>query len=210
MSTPKLPPAGRTGAFGETWRLTPVDRFGIWLSARQIRRFVTSFDQLRVADVGCGYHAGFTRTILDEVRSALLIDVSISPGLRAHPKVRAVEGSLPGVLKGVASESCDVVICVSVLDHLWEPLEALREFRRILAPRGVCLLNVPTWRGKRFLEFSAFRLKTSPPEEMDDHKAYYGVSSFWPLLVKAGFLPHQIRCFRHKFGLNLFAVCRLD
>ena len=27
-------------------------------------------------------------------------------------------------------------------------------------------------------------------------------------LVRAGFVPHAIRVFRHKFGLNTFAVCR--
>jgi len=25
-------------------------------------------------------------------------------------------------------------------------------------------------------------------------------------MVKAGFMPHAIKCFRHKFGLNTFAV----
>ena len=30
-----------------------------------------------------------------------------------------------------------------------------------------------------------------------------------PMLVEAGFKPSKIRCFRHKFGLNTFAVCRL-
>ena len=149
------------------------------------------------------------RTILDQVRSALLVDVSLAPDLKAHPKVRSMEGSLPGVLSSAAPESQDVVMCMSVLEHLWHPVDVLKDFRRILAPGGICLLNVPTWRGKRFLEFSAFRLKASPPEEMDDHKMYYDLHDLWPLLVEAGFLPHQIRCFRHKFGLNLFAVCRL-
>ena len=58
------------------------------------------------------------------------------------------------------------------------------------------------------LEFSAFRLGLSPKDEMDDHKAYYDVKDFWPLLVRAGFLPSRIHCFSHKFGLNTFAVCR--
>jgi 2-polyprenyl-3-methyl-5-hydroxy-6-metoxy-1,4-benzoquinol methylase len=197
----------RKEAFGETWSLTPVDRFGIWLSGRQIRRAIGDFRGLRVADVGCGYQARFMRTVLDEVRFALLVDVSLAPDLKAHAKVQTLEGALPEVLSAVPSGSQDAVMCMSVLEHLWHPLETLKEFRRILAPRGTCLLNVPTWRGKWFLEFSAFRLKTSPPDEMDDHKMYYDLRDLWPLLVQAGFLPSQIRCFRHKFGLNLFAIC---
>lgn len=199
----------REAAYGEKWPPTPVDRFGVWLSGCQIRRHVKGFQQLRVADIGCGFHAAFTRTVLEEVRSAVLVDVSLSPALKARPKVRVIEGHLPGALSAIESESLDLVMCISALEHLWDPLPALKEFRRILAPGGACLLNVPSWRGKRFLEYSAFRLKLSPPEEMDDHKMYYDVRDFWPLLVRAGFLPHQIRCFPHKFGLNTFAVCKL-
>jgi hypothetical protein len=86
----------------------------------------------------------------------------------------------------------------------------LREIRRVCAPGGTCLVNVPSWRGKWFLELSAFRLNVSPPEEMDDHKTYYDPRDLWPLLVRAGFLPHEISCFKHKFGLNTFAVCRVS
>jgi hypothetical protein len=45
---------------------------------------------------------------------------------------------------------------------------------------------------------------------MDDHKNYFDPKDLWPLLVKAGFRPRNIRCFRHKFGLNTFAICRID
>jgi hypothetical protein len=72
----------------------------------------------------------------------------------------------------------------------------------------MALVNVPSWRGKRYLEFSAFRLGMSPADEMQDHKAYYDPRDLWPLLVRAGFSPRDIRCVRHKFGLNTFAACR--
>ena len=72
------------------------------------------------------------------------------------------------------------------------------------------LLNVPTWRGKRALELSAFRLGLSPAEEMDDHKWYFDPRDLWLMLVRAGFRPSEIRCHRHKFGLNTFAACRVS
>jgi len=68
------------------------------------------------------------------------------------------------------------------------------------------LINVPTWRGKFFLEFSAFRLALSPKVEMDDHKMYYDKRDLWPLLVRVGFRPSRIALNYHKFGLNLFAA----
>ena len=79
--------------------------------------------------------------------------------------------------------------------------------RRLLRPGGLLLVIVPTWRGKWFLEFSAFRLGTSPACEMDDHKAYYEKRDLWPLLVKAGFSPGSLKLKYHKFGLNLIAAC---
>lgn len=197
----------RDASYGENWSPTPADRFGVWLSARQIRRFVKTFQDAAIADIGCGFHASFASSVLDEVRAAVLVDVSLSATLKSHPKVQAFEGSLPDALSAIPPASQDVVMCISVLEHLRDPLATLRELRRIVAPGGVCLCNVPSWRGKWYLEFSAFRLKLSPREEMDDHKMYYDVRDLWPLLVMAGFVPHDIRCFSHKFGLNTFAAC---
>lgn len=200
----------RESAYGQERPLTFVDRFGVWLSARQIRRMVPAFRGRRVGDFGCGYHANFARTVLDEVLSVMLVDVALAPDLKAHPKVTAIEGVLPTALGGIPAKSLDVIICISVLEHVWKPLDALQEFRRIVSPGGVCLFSVPSWRGKAFLEFSAFRLGTSPAIEMDDHKMYYDVKDFWPLLRQAGFLPSHIRCFPYKFGLNTFAVCTAE
>jgi SAM-dependent methyltransferase len=199
----------RTESFGQSYRPGPVDKFGVWLSARQIRRWAPTFMGKRVADLGCGFQATFARTVLDEVERVTLVDVALADDLKAHAKVRAVEGALPAALGGLEAASFDVVLMVSVLEHLWEPLETLLEIRRLLAPGGVALVNVPSWRGKTYLELSAFRLGLSPAAEMDDHKTYYDVRDLWPLLVRAGFLPSHLQCFSHKFGLNTFAVCRV-
>jgi SAM-dependent methyltransferase len=215
MSNPSPPPATerlRQGALGEHYSLQFVDRLGIWFSAREIRKAVRDFRGLRVADIGCGYDARFVRTILGSIRSAVLADVTLSPQLKSDPRVKALEGHLPGVMDAIDAESQDLVMCISVLEHLWDPLVALKHLRRITAPGGICLFSVPTWRGKWALETAAFRLHTSKsaPEEMDDHKMYYDLRDFWPLLVQAGFLPHQIRCYRYKFGIGLFTICKLS
>jgi SAM-dependent methyltransferase len=200
----------RGTSYGQTWHMTPLDRCGVWLSERQLRRQVPDFAGLRVGDFGCGFEAAFLQRIAGNVAAAVAVDVALAPELKGHPNVTAIEGALPDVLEQLEPGSLDVVLCVSVLEHLWEPLDAIRGFRRLLAPGGVALLNVPTWRGKWFLEFSAFRLGLSPPEEMDDHKCYYDPRDLWPLLVRGGFLPHNIHCTTHKFGLNTFAACRVD
>jgi len=197
----------RERAFGQGYKPTIVDRFGVWLSARQIRKYAGSLNHKSIGDFGCGYHATFVRSVLPELARAILVDSAISDDLKANPSITAIEGILPDALQKVGTDTLDIVLCVSVLEHLWDPQTALQECHRIARPGGICMFNVPSWRGKKFLEFSAFRLGLSPKDEMDDHKTYYDVKDFWPMLVRAGFRPSNIRCFSHKFGLNTFAIC---
>ena len=198
----------RQGSYGQTRQPTLVDRFGIWLSARRIRAYAGNPSGKRIGDFGCGHDARIARSFLTSADHLVLVDLSVSPELKENPKVTAIEGELPDALRTLPDASLDIILCNSVLEHLWAPLDAVTAFHRLLTPDGVALINVPSWRGKWFLEFSAFRLGLSPAEEMDDHKAYYDPRDLWPMLVRAGFLPHNITCFRHKFGLNTFAACR--
>ena len=200
----------RTQSYLQDGRGTVVDRFGVWLSARQIRRAVPTFAGKRVGDFGCGFQASFSRTIAGDVAGLTLVDVALADDLKADARIRAIEGQLPGALAALSAASLDVVMIVSVLEHVTDPAGLLREVRRLLAPGGVALVNVPSWRGKRYLELATFRLHLGAACEIDDHKMYYDVRDLWPMLVAAGFRPSQIDCFSHKFGLNTFAVCKAE
>jgi SAM-dependent methyltransferase len=197
----------RTGAYGQEREATFVDRFGVWLSGRAVRRHAQLAGK-RVGDFGCGYRASFARSVLGEVASMTLVDLALADDLKADERVRAIEGPLPDALAPLEDASLDVALCLSVLEHLSEPERMLSEIHRLSAPGGVALINVPTWRGKAMLELSAFRFGLSPAEEMDDHKRYYDPRDLWPMLVEAGWRPSAIRVRRHKFTLNTFAVCR--
>ena len=155
------------------------------------------------------FDAKFTRSVLGEVRSATVVDLSLADDLKTTPGVRALEGLLPGTLEAIADASIDVVVCNSVLEHLWEPEKAIAQMRRILRPGGVCFLNVPSWLGKVVLETAAFKLHITSAEEINDHKAYYDRRAFWSLVVRSGWKPSQVACHSHKFGLNTYAVCTL-
>ncbi len=203
-----VPSSQRTSAYGQHRPSSAVDRFGIWLGTRAVQRNA-DFRGARFADFGCGFHATFARTQLAVAQSALLLDLALADDLKRHPTVTAIEAPLLDALPDLEAESLDIVLCLSVLEHLWEPEEALRHFRRILAPGGVAILNVPAWLAKPFLEFAGFRLGVTPADEIDDHKAYYNPPDLWPMLVHAGFRPSLIECHRHKFGLNTSAVCRV-
>jgi SAM-dependent methyltransferase len=198
----------RTTSYGEGG-LSLVDRLGVWLSRRAIVRAIGNRQGLEALDLGCGYHASLLRSLRRRLARGLGVDLRVSPIAGAEAGVSLVEATLEEALPHISDGSFDLVLLISVLEHLWEPLDALREIRRVLRPGGVLLVNVPTWRGKAFLEFSAFRLGTSPACEMDDHKTYYDIRDLWPLLVRAGFCPRDIQLKYHKLGLNLFGIVRV-
>jgi SAM-dependent methyltransferase len=200
----------RQKSFGQDGHLSVFDKAGAWLSGHKLRRAVGDMTGKDVADVGCGFQASTSRRLLGVAASLTLVDVAVAEDLKEFDGVNIIEDLLPAALDGVADESLDVVLCVSVLEHLWEPEVTLAALFRVLRSGGVAFLNVPTWRGKRALEFSAFKLGLSPAAEMDDHKTYYDPRDLWPLIVRAGFSPHNIKVHRHKLGLNCYAVCRKE
>ena len=163
----------RRGAYGQHRAHSPVDRFGVWLSARALRRTcqLRGQDRRRLrlrlrrtvrplgARRGRPCHARRRRA-----RAGSEGGPSGSRRSRARFPTRSVES------RPRRSTSCSASPCSSTSGS-----RSRRSSSSAGSPRrgGVCLVNVPSWRGKRFLEFSAFRLGLSPAEEIDDHKTYY-------------------------------------
>ena len=190
--------------------LTPVDHFGVWLSQRAIRRHLPSRNDLEVLELGCGYRATQLVALEPKLKRGVGVDFQIAPELQTLEKFTFHQWAIERTLPNLESESMDVVMLISVLEHLADPQSVIQSAWRLLRRSGLLLVNVPTWSGKRFLEVSAFRLGFSSKVEIDDHKMYYDKRNLWPMLVSAGFKPSQIRLRYHKFGLNLFAAARKD
>ena len=191
--------------------VTVVDRFGVWLSKRQIKRTVGDSGRQGRRRLRLRLR-GRLRCVGSSARCAARrwSTLSLAPDLAEQPegaRDRGAAARQPGRASTTARSTSS--LCMSVIEHLWEPRADPRATSAGCCGRaGSAAINVPSWRGKRALEYSAFRLGLSPAEEMDDHKMYYDPKDLWPLMVKAGFMPTQHPCFRHKFGLNTFAVCR--
>lgn len=188
--------------------LTVADRLGVWLSQRAIRRCLPKRNDLEILELGCGYHAAQLIALEQRLKRGIGVDFQIAPELKTRARFTFHEGRIEETLPKLENEIVDVVMLISVLEHLADPLFVIQSAWRLLRPSGLLLVNVPTWFGKGFLELSAFRLGLSPKVEMDDHKMYYGKRDLWPVLVRSGFKPSQIRLAYHKFGMNLFAEAR--
>ena len=191
-------------------KLTFVDRLGVWLSQRAISREFSDRPNLEVLELGCGFRASQLVALEPRLQRGVGVDFQINPQLSGRDNLTFYQGTIEETLPKLQSQTFDAVLVISVLEHLSDPLLVIESVRGLLKPSGVLLINVPTWRGKAFLEFFAFRLGLSPKLEMDDHKMYYDKRDLWPLLVRAGFKPSLIKLRYHKFGLNLFAVAQRE
>ena len=123
-----------------------------------------------------------------------------------HPRLSFVTSSIEAALPDQPSDAFDVVLFISVLEHVWDPAHCLAHCHRVLKTGGRLLVNVPTWYAKPVLEFSAFKLGASPSCEMDDHKMYYSKRDLWPLLVRSGFKPSRIGMRYQNLCMILFST----
>jgi ubiquinone/menaquinone biosynthesis C-methylase UbiE len=195
----------RATSYGEQHRLTLVDKFGVYLSNKKITDFVRRRRPARIIDLGCGFNARLLCSLKKYSSDLTAVDVSVSDKLG---KIKVIRQAIDSDLDFLEDRSADLLIMNSVLEHLEYPQKIIIEAYRVLDKKGSLIINVPNWLGKYFLEFTAFKLGISPAEEMNDHKMYYGKRDIWPILVKAGFKPQNIRMKYHKIFLNTICYAR--
>ena len=201
--------AAATEVYGEPKGLNALDRAGAWLREREVRRFVARQPGLDLVDLGCGYHAALLRSLGGQIGHGTGVDLRVSEEAQAIDRLDFVLAPLEEALPTLPDASADAITLLSVLEHVWEPLDVLAGCHRILRPGGALFVHVPTWLGKIPLEWHSFRLGIGRAS-MDDHKTYYSRSQLWPLLVRAGFRPSAIRLRYHELGCALMAVARRD
>jgi len=195
----------RNSAYGQK-SSTLIDKIGVFLSHRKILKYTKELENITVLDIGCGFHASALQLLLPRIKEGHGIDFSISDQLKSIESLNFKTGNAENFLSDFTGNYYDLVLMISVLEHFWHPNLILNQCYRLLKDDGKLLINVPTWTGKKFLEFFAFQLQLSPKEEMNDHKMYYNKSDLWPMIIHAGFKPSRIKMKYIKFGLNLFCI----
>lgn len=176
-----------------------------------VKKFAKQRTDINVLDIGCGYYARMLQTLSPFIEKGVGVDLEIADSvLLANKKIIPLKKSYMEALQDIHDESFEVILIISVLEHLENPQYCLKEARRILKKGGILLINVPTWHSKTLLEFLAFKLKINEESfySINDHKMYYDKSDLWKLLIQSGFKPNQIKMRYHKFWLALFSNCR--
>jgi SAM-dependent methyltransferase len=96
-----------------------------------------------VLEAGCGegYGAGMLAEVAAGVLALDLDPVTAAHVARRYPRTGVARANL--VALPVRDASCDVVVSLQVIEHLWEQERFLRECFRVLRPGGTLLLSTP-------------------------------------------------------------------
>jgi SAM-dependent methyltransferase len=148
-------------------------------------------------DVGCGdgsksgpWLAAHARSYVGVDVSPQVVDLACARGLDARVVPDAAELPFPDA-------SFDVVVISEVLEHLFDPLGATREARRVLREQGDLVVTVPNiahWRNRADLALlgrwhpGGDNRSVEEPWR-DPHLRFFTPQSMRSLLVAAGFQP---------------------
>jgi len=127
----------------------------------------------RILDAGCG--SG--RNMVELTRHGTVTGVELSDAsidlARARGAGEVIAGSV--LQMPFDGDSFDLSVCLDVIEHLEDDLDALRELRRVLAPGGSLLVTVP-----------AYQWLWSGHDEVNHHHRRYTRRSLQRVAEQAG------------------------
>ena len=200
----------RSGAYGQHRRLTPVDRFGVWLVGSGPSE--ARPDLHRQGDRRLRLRLRRTvrpHPVLDEVGHATLVDLALAPDLKEDRRVTAIEGTLPECARvdrrGLARRRALDLRARASLGSGRTPSRASagrRPRRRLPRQRPELARQARTSSCPR--GSASARPRRSETTRPTTTRATSG-----PCWSRPAFSPGDIECYKHKFGLNTFAVCKV-
>lgn len=157
---------------------------------REVARLVPR-EAMRILDVGCG------RGMLGRVLKEQVLGRHVT-GIEAEPAIasdagrlldRVITGDIQTLDPSALTGDYDCIICADVLEHLLEPLLALRRLREHLAPSGLLVCSIPNIR-----HYTAVMRLVGSGWSYDDfglfdrtHLRFFSRRSMIQLLTDAGF-----------------------
>ena len=161
----------------------------------------------RVLDVGCG-QAALAAEIRALGHQVWGIEASPIAVEKAAPRIdRCIHADLldtKAIEAALASERFDAIVFSDVLEHLYDPLAALRFYAQFLAPGGRLLVSVPNalnWQTRLAFFFGRFEYQDTGVLDQT-HVRFFTFRSAARLLEAAGcaiertdFTPQLVRAF---------------
>jgi SAM-dependent methyltransferase len=153
-------------------------------------------------DAGCGRHADLLRRFSSVIRAGIGIDMVTFLSTAPDPKITLLNGDLSRI--ELASESVDLVVSRSVMEHLEDPLRVYQEILRVLRPGGSFIFLTPNlWDYSAIISkiipnrfHSAIVRKVEGRDEKDTFAVFYRsntTSAVNRLAQQSGFRVDSIR-----------------
>jgi 2-polyprenyl-3-methyl-5-hydroxy-6-metoxy-1,4-benzoquinol methylase len=159
----------------------------------------------RLLDFGCG-GGSYLQRMHQQGWKVVGLDFSAAAVRRVRQELGlpAVEGTLP--CPELPSGSFDVITMWQVLEHVHDPMEALRDAHRLLVPGGRLVVAMPNIDSLTFRLFGAWWYSLDLPR----HLTHFTPSTLYQMLDRAGFRVGPIRMIRHSHWLRESAdlACR--
>ncbi|MFK7967474.1 MAG: class I SAM-dependent methyltransferase [Burkholderiaceae bacterium] len=161
-----------------------VGRFGGWANADKFSDAVKPTDT--VIDFGCG--GGF---LLAELNCARRIGIEPNDSAAARLAANGVErfsdprAACDGLGEGVA----DIIISNNALEHTLNPLQEIKDLRRLLKPGGRVVFIVPC---------DSLRYRYNP-KDIHYHLFSWSPQNCGNLFTEAGFEVHTVKPYIHKW-----------
>jgi ubiquinone/menaquinone biosynthesis C-methylase UbiE len=166
-------------------RALPADSLDTWMEVAA--GFAPDERPLTVLDLGCGI--GRFTPALAETFGGPVYGVEPSAAMRQqatmHPDVTYLEGSAEAI--PLPDESCDLVWLFLTIHHWTDPLQGLREVRRVLRPGGTVVLR--TQFGDRMPDLYWYRY--FPSARQVDAEMYLPFGEVLALTEQAGLAAEE-------------------
>lgn len=193
---------------GSTW-WNPHGPFYVLKSMNEPRfiffdRFITSWRDLNVLDIGCG--GGFTCEVIAQKGATVsgidLSDVSIETAM-----IHAKESDLSIDYRCGAAENLpyeddrfDVITCVDALEHVEDVAKVIAEVERVLKPGGVFLFDTinKTFKSKLIMIWLLEYIKKEIPKGTHDWNMFIPPLQMTGYLEKEGFKNIELAGFDVK------------
>ncbi|MCC7373036.1 MAG: class I SAM-dependent methyltransferase [Verrucomicrobiales bacterium] len=111
-------------------------------------------------------------------------------------RLRALGIEFHGRTNDIPDGCADVVICHQTLEHLLEPVAALRELARIVKPGGRLILHVPWEVERRYARFD--------PKEPNHHLYHWNAQNLGNLMTVLGWTIDRLIV--RRYGYDRFAA----
>jgi SAM-dependent methyltransferase len=164
------------------------------LRAEKFQHWVSETDSVFEYGVGAGWN-------LARLRCRRRIGFDAADFLAERVKALGIE-FVPGTA-ALADGSVEVVICHQTLEHLLEPVVALRDMARLLTRTGRLVLHVPWEVERRYARYD--------PNEPNHHLYHWNAQNLGNLMAVLGWRIEAVRVRRYgydRFAANLAARLR--